>query len=221
MKNGELLLGSGEDFQGGLKQLSSDDVSRNRDRNIIPRFFTVQVKTVDGFQEVEYLELLIPGDAKSSPCHLVDDRLRERYASNYRAFKENRELPTEGTAVEVWLGAGDARVHMLRSMHLRTVENVADMSDTTIAAIGMGGRELKNRAIAFLEVQKSSGVADELAAKDDVIEQLKERLAKLEAGGTSEEEVAGDSVQVDDLKSRAPAGASAVGANKAPPKRRK
>ena len=220
MRNGELLLGSGEDFQGGLKQLSSDDVSRNRDRNIIPRFFTVQVKTVDGFKEVEYLELLIPGDAKSSPCHLVDDRLRERYAANYKAFKENRELPTEGTAVELWLGAGDARVHMLRSLHLRTVEHVADMSDTTIAAIGMGGRELRTRAQAFLETQKSTNVADKLAAKDDEIELLKERLAKLEAGGTPEEEVAQDSVQVDQLASRAPAGSSPV-ASRTPPKKRR
>jgi hypothetical protein len=62
-----------------------------------------------------------------------------------------------------------ALILMLKSLHLKTVENVAEMSDQTISTIGMGGRELRTRAQKFLEVQKKVSTADELAAKDDVI----------------------------------------------------
>lgn len=220
MHNGQVFLGTGEVGRDGLKEMSSDDLSRNRDRNILPRFFTLQVKTTEadgsaaGFREVEYLELLIPGDSKSSPVHLVDDRLRERYSAHYKAFKENREMPTEGTPIEVWLGANDPRVHMLRSLHIRTVEHVSEMSDTTLAQIGIGGREMRSRAQAFLEAQQTAGVADKLAAKDDLIADLTERLKKLEAKESNSEEEEEEESDV-----RVPHGASAVSASKAPARR--
>jgi hypothetical protein len=171
MHQGQLLIGAGEVGRDGLGAVSSDDLARNRASGVIPRFFTRHEKKLDGtYHEVEYLELLIPGDAKSSPCHLVDDRLRDRYAPHYKAFKENREAPSEGTPVEAWLGASnEGLILMLKSLHLKTVENVAEMSDQTISTIGMGGRELRTRAQKFLEVQKKASTADELAAKDDVI----------------------------------------------------
>lgn len=189
MKTGDMLIGQGEVGRDGLAAMSEDDLNRNRNRNIIPRFFTVNIKKAEGgFEEKEYLELLIPGDSKSAPCHLVDDRLRQQYAPHYKAFKENLELPTEGTAVETWLGANDSRVHMLRSLHLRTVEMVAEMNDNAISAVGIGGRELKLRAAKFLEVQEGSRTADELAGKDNLILELASRLAKLENPEASDED---------------------------------
>lgn len=192
MKNGQFLASSGEDLMGGLEEM---DVSRNTSRNIIPRFFMGMQKRPDvedgdgevtqnnGFREVEYVELLIPGDAKSAPVQLVDKNIRKQFAKSYQAFKEGRELPAEGTPVEYWLGANDARVHVLKSMHLRTVEQVAEMSDTVVNSVGMGGRELRKRAQTFLDAQSQSKVADILSRKDNELDELKRRLAALEAGG--------------------------------------
>lgn len=188
MRTGEMLVGTGDNFTAGLTS-AGDDLYRNRDRSIIPRFFMQPVKKADGnFMEVEYLELLIPGDSKSSPVHLVDQRLIDRYPTHYKAFKENREMPIDGTPIETWLGADDLRVHMLRSLHLRTVESVAGMSDAVMTTVGMGARELKERANRFLEVQENGRVSDELVAKDNVIEDLKKRLAKLENPNADPEE---------------------------------
>lgn len=191
MRNGEMFIGGNAEIgREGLASIDQDDLSRNRSRNIVPRFFMHTVKTVEGqFKEVEYLELLIPGDSKSSPVHLVDDRLRALYQPNYKAFKEGREMPTDGIPIEDWLGANDNRVYILKSMHLRTVEAVAEISDTVIAQMGIGGRELKNRAAKFLEVQSGSKTADQLAAKDELIKDLAARLAKLENPEASDEEV--------------------------------
>lgn len=215
MRNGQMLIGSGEDLQGGLVEISEDDLSRQHDRNIIPRFFMRNVRLADGsgFVETEYLQLLIPGDAKSAPEHLVDDRLRKRFAKNYAAFKEGRELPTEGTPIESWLGANDHMTLMLRSMHLRTVEHVRDMSDTVAKAIGLGGSELKKRAATFLEVQKDANAADEIVAKDNVIADLMKRLKKLE--GASKGNSDDSDEDEEELSDKAPPGAHAVTAVKA------
>lgn len=232
MQNGAFLAGSGEDLQGSLQEV---DVSRNVSRNIIPRFFIGLQKRPDvedaegevtqnnGFREVEYVELLIPGDAKAAPVLLVDKNIRKMYAKSYQAFKEGRELPTDGTPIEFWLGANDARVHVLKSLHLRTVEAVAEMSDTSLTSVGMGARELRKRAQNFLDAQSTSKVAKQLAAKDHELEELKRRLAALEAGA----EPAEDELQVegasqvlseddDSPVASRPAGASPVLSDKAP-----
>lgn len=190
MRQGEMLIGSGEPGMDSLAVMSGDDLDRNRGRGIIPRFFKAHVKKSDGsgYLEVEYLELLIPGDSKSSPVHLVDDRLRAQYRPHYKAFLEGQVPPSDGTAIEMWLGKEDPRIHMLHSMHLKTVENVAEMNDTVIAQIGIGGRELKKRAAKFLEIQVDSQAADQIAAKDDMIKDLLKRLAKLENKGDAEDE---------------------------------
>lgn len=237
MQNGQFLAGSGEDLVGGLQEM---DVSRNTSRNIIPRFFigmqkrpdvtdaeTDEVTQNNGFREVEYVELLIPGDAKAAPVQLVDRNIRKQFAKHYQAFKEGRELPTEGTPVEYWLGANDARVHVLKSLHLRTVEQVAEMSDTVLNSVGMGARELRKRAQTFLDAQSNSKVADKLAAKDNELDELRRRLAALEAGGPvssvdrDEEEIIIEGASLipgedDDAPFSRPAGASPVASDKAP-----
>lgn len=209
MRQGQMLLGSGEGMFNGLEEVNLDDVARNRSRNIIPRFFTKQVQLADksGYREVEYLELLIPGDNKSAPIHLVDDRLREMYARNYQAFKDGRELPTDGTAVEFWLGADHSYTLLLKSMHLRTVEAVAEMSDAAVKELGLGGAELRRKAQTFLEVQRDGVKADEISAKDETIADLTRRLKALEAKA-SDTSTGGD--EGDDDLNRPPPGASLV-----------
>lgn len=238
MQNGQFLAGSGEDLKGALQEV---DVSRNTSRNIIPRFFIGLQKRPDlldgedeviesnGFREVEYVELLIPGDAKAAPVQLVDKNIRKLYAVHYKAFKEGREMPTSGTPVDYWLGANDARVHVLKSLNLRTVEAVAEMSDMVAQSVGMGSRELRKRAQNFLDAQSSSKMADKLTAKDNELDELKRRLAALEAGGPvsrvgdeDEEEIdiegasAVLSEDEDDPVTHRPTGASPVSLDKAP-----
>lgn len=231
MQNGQLLVGSGEDM---MHKLDEVDVSRNRSRNIIPRFFMGLQKKPDtedgegevlesgGFREVEYVELLIPGDKNAAPVQLVDKNLRKMYAESYKAFKEGRELPENGTPVEFWLGGNDHRVHMLKSLHFRTVESVAEMSDAAMAQVGMGARELRKRAIAFLDTQSNTRVADKLAAKDNELDELKKRLAALEAGGPVSSIADKSKVSDDDEEPvpQRPTGASPVSSDKAPKRRR-
>lgn len=190
LSQGSMLIGAGEVGRDGLAPVSSDDLARNRNRNLIPRFFSKFEKRADNtFIEKEYLELLVPGDPKSSPIHLVDERLIERFPENYQAFKEGRTLPTDGTPIESWLGSSnESLILMLKSMHLRTVENVAEMTDTTVAQIGMGGGDLRLRAQKFLEVQKGATTADALVEARSEIEELKARLAALEKGHDDEDE---------------------------------
>lgn len=236
MRQGTFLAGQGEpEFASPLDEV---DVSRNRARNIIPRFFvglqkrpdtmddeTDEVVQSGGYREVEYVELLIPGDKNAAPVQLVDKNIRRLYSDAYKAFKEGRELPAEGTPIEFLFGANDSRVHVLKSMHIRTAEALSELSDQQAQQIGMGGREMRKRAQAYLETQGGAKASAKITQQQSEIDELKSRLAALEAGGpvshvNLEDEPEGDLVLGEDLDDPVhgrPSGASPVGAEKRPP----
>lgn len=82
----------------------------------------------------------------------------------YEGFKAGKEPPVNGTPVLNWPGLSPSQVKQLLSLHLRAVEDVAQMNEETIARLGMGGRALKDRAIAWLAAAKDIGVVAEASA---------------------------------------------------------
>lgn len=75
----------------------------------------------------------------------------------YKAWKEGRELPIEGTPIANWPILSPAQVKMLQSIHIRSVEELAVANETTLSAMGMGGRALKQRAVDWLEAKNGTG----------------------------------------------------------------
>lgn len=96
----------------------------------------------------------------------------EHFASSYRAFKEGNELPALGTPVRTWPVASPAQVKNLISARLMTVEDLAVANESALNMIGMGARDLKNKAIAWLEQSKGAGV---------VVQEVADLKAKVDA----------------------------------------
>lgn len=89
----------------------------------------------------------------------------------YDAWKSGNELPAEGTPLEVWAALTKAQVKMLKALDVRTIEDVRDIGDATLAQIRMpNARQLPKLANEFL-----SGADG--AAKDERIDNLEEQLA--------------------------------------------
>lgn len=165
-----------------------------RDR-IIPRFHIKPVR--DNFQsekqgrevwnDVEYVELIVPGDNKNIVDVAVKDEHRDRWPTKYAAFKANMEAPESGTPLDEWAGVGRSQVMELNSVHIRTVEALASLSDAQLAkCVPMGGHALRAKAQRFIE---QTDAEKPLAEMTQRIRELEDKLAAaLEA--TKEKEAA-------------------------------
>jgi hypothetical protein len=152
------------------------------------------------FEDREFIRIRIVGDPKSSliaPAHSSPSRdpqtgmavtYAEKYPEHYRYFKANLDQQAAaGTPLtEVpWLTA--AKRAELKALNILTVEGLAGLDGTMLGRIGMGARELKNKAEAWLNSAAGSAndsrLAAELAARDEQIEALQRQMAELVAGG--------------------------------------
>lgn len=115
------------------------------------------------------------------------------FEENYKAWKEGRELPLNGTPLLTWPVASPSQVKAVIDMGIRTVEDLASANEEAIMRIGMGGRALKDKAVSWLKAASSTGkvteelaalkaeLADERAAKRALELQLKELAAQVAA----------------------------------------
>lgn len=146
------------------------------------------------FEDAEFVRIKIAGDPKNTliaPANQVSgpERLSyaERFPEHYRYFKDHLGTHVEGLPLTEmpWLTA--SKRAELKALNILTVEALAGLDGTMLQRIGIGARELKNQATAWLE--KLDGSADagklaaELAARDELIAQLQRDIAQLQAGG--------------------------------------
>lgn len=102
----------------------------------------------------------------------------EMIEPSYRAWKDGREMPLDGTPLAVWPGVTAEQAEALRRVGLRTVEDVATLTDSVMGKVHLPNvRDLVTQAKAFLEAADRSVVADQMAKQQDEIDALKEQLS--------------------------------------------
>lgn len=148
------------------------------------------------FREVEKVRFRIAGDPKTvlvapaiDPSSVIGPNgVRLTYAElhrgPYEAFKAGATHRGNGTPLSEapWLTA--AKRKELEALNVFTIDALAALEGANLSRLGMGGRDLKNQAMAWLG--NASGSA-EVSRLSDENEALKSRLADLEArmAGTS------------------------------------
>lgn len=106
----------------------------------------------------------------------------QQYHEKYDAWKKGEELPLDGVPIKGWAVASPAAQETLLRMNILTVEDLALINDEGIRRIGMGGVDLKTKAIAWLQAAKDRGpITQEIAAVKKENEQLKGELGTLRA----------------------------------------
>jgi hypothetical protein len=105
----------------------------------------------------------------------VTEEDRNRFPNAYHAFKKGIQAPAIGTPVEM-LGLGPSTLDSLKQKGIRTVEDLSELSDIALQGIGLGAREMKDRAKAFLA--RSTEATVSLQAENA---ELKAQLAELAA----------------------------------------
>ena len=145
-------------------------------------------------EEVEMVEIIKPG-GRDIVVREATDRDRQNYHREYQAFKAgNAETFVNGTPVKEWPQVSVSMVATLHHLKIYSVEQLAALSDGDLQFLGMGGRELRTKAQAFLKAAKEQGafqsmavenekLKSQLAEQSDLISKLSTRLEQLEAKG--------------------------------------
>lgn len=125
------------------------------------------------YEDREYVSIMVKGQDKQVFWREVTNEDRNRFPNAYEAFQKGISAPAVGTPVEL-LGLGPSTLESLKQKGVRTVEDLSELGDTALQSIGLGAREMKDRAKAFLS--KNSEATLKLEAENAA---LKAQLAAL------------------------------------------
>lgn len=104
----------------------------------------------------------------------------QHFEAVYKQWKETNTIPDNGTSIRAWPLLSPAQVATVLAANIRTVEDLAAANEDGIRRLGMGGRDLKNKAVAWLDSAKDTGkVAAENAALKLEMDALKAQVAEL------------------------------------------
>jgi hypothetical protein len=118
---------------------------------------------------------------------------KRHFEEAYKAWKEGRELPLNGTPIVTWPVLSPSQVKALLDARVKTVEDLAGANEETLNRIGMGSRTLKDKAVSWMTAAGGTGkVAEEMNAlkaankaltdrNEELAKQLKELAANVAA----------------------------------------
>jgi hypothetical protein len=87
----------------------------------------------------------------------------EAYTRKYKIWCETREVPEDGTPIMSWPALSPSQAKAILDANVRTLEDLVAANESTLAAIGMGARALKEKAKAWLDSADTTGkTAEEL-----------------------------------------------------------
>jgi hypothetical protein len=101
----------------------------------------------------------------------------ERFSFQYRQFKANAVQTKQGTPLEHVPFLSEGKRAELRALNVYTIETLAHIDGEDLKRLGQGGRELKNKAIEYIEQTRQSAPNVQLQAE---LEALRARNQALE-----------------------------------------
>ena len=175
-----------------------DQRSREADKNLAVRFFTMPVRDEDAsakegrpiFKDVVHAEIRVRGDRNNIVHTPVDEGVKRRFPDAWRAYQQGEELVNQGTPLAEWPSMSKSMVEELKYFGFYTVEHVANARDDVISKFP-GLRSIQNKAKAFLELAAGNAPLERMqselekrdstiAAQENQIKDLAARLAELE-----------------------------------------
>jgi hypothetical protein len=137
------------------------------------------------FEDVDMVEIGIPGDMTNIIIRPATERDKQTYASLYNAYKQGLEPSVEGTPVEAWPKLTRAQAANYKALNFQTVEQIAGMSDAAAGKVGMGAMADRTAAKAYLALAKDSALAQkqalEIERQNNEMADLKRQIAELAA----------------------------------------
>lgn len=98
-----------------------------------------------------FINIQHPGDNLNVISRLATDADTVEFPAQWRAYEAGEQAIPAGTLLSVLFPQNPEIVENMRYFKLFTVEQLAEMSDGNLQAIGMGGLKMRDDARAFLK----------------------------------------------------------------------
>lgn len=110
-----------------------------------------------------------------------EQRLLEAVERAYESFKSGNVMPETGTPIRMCLMFTPAEQRAIINANILTLEELAEANEQALGGIGMGGRELKQRAQRSISASENGGkAAEKINALEVQNAALLERIKALE-----------------------------------------
>lgn len=163
-----------------FRNAEGQDESRMEER-------TVYVDEVEYVDE-DFVRWVRKGDIKSA--NVIKVRIMRKTDPDawkviepfYTAWKKQENLPENGTPLRNWpLIRNKRQVQELELMNIRTVEDLASIPDSLLGNLGMGGRDLRDKAKNFIDVAGNEAkFATILTSRDEQIASQQAQIDELQ-----------------------------------------
>lgn len=137
------------------------------------------------FEDVDFIEIMIPGDMTNIVVRPATEKDRQVYATLYNQYKQGLEPSTEGMPVEEWARLTRAQAANYKALNFQTVEQIANMTDAVFNKVGMGAQADRTAAKAYLAMAQDSALAQkqalEIERQNNEMTDLKQQIKDLAA----------------------------------------
>ena len=132
------------------------------------------------YEDREFIKIMIPGDARTEVVRQATDQDKDRFDKEYAIFKRNGSSDDQviGTPLSQvpWISPSQAKE--MSALNIRTVEHLAEMTDTGLQKLGLGARDFKLKAQAYLDAAAGGAEAAKYAVENERLKAEVERLTK-------------------------------------------
>jgi hypothetical protein len=101
------------------------------------------------------------------------------FKEELKAFRSGQEAPLNGIPLKQWPSMTPSMERLFHDLNLHTVEDLAQMNEASMAAVGMSARNWKTRAQEYLNAIGPNQQAERMASLIAEIENLKTANAAL------------------------------------------
>jgi len=119
--------------------------------------------------KVDMVRIIIPGDKHNIVERRVRESDKQRWPKQWEAYRKMEDYVPEGTLIDTWPMLSKGQVYELKGNNIFTVEQIAELADDRLSALGLGGRLLRKHAQAFIETAKRGAVPAQLVSENETL----------------------------------------------------
>jgi hypothetical protein len=117
---------------------------------------------------------------RANPAIAMANERWKQIKPSYEAWKADEDIPLDGTPLKAWAGVSPEQIDALKASGFRTVEDLANAGDASMARINLPNRnQYRDLAKSYLKSQDGVKAAAELEARDKQIAELQEQMAEM------------------------------------------
>jgi hypothetical protein len=150
-------------------------VKHGDDNDLFVRFYK---NPVDG---KDYVRINFPGDKTTEFNQPAREQDKVRFARQWEAYQHDEsQIPEGHTRIEECGWINESRRSALKGLHVHTLEGLAAVSDAALPSLGMGARELRDKAMRIIADKTSNEtLAGENKALKAQMEAMQQQIAEL------------------------------------------